>query len=198
MIAFASLFLGLTLGLQPVEMVASGEVATVEIRLGGRPRGVIEGPPWTMDVDFGSELVPQLLEAVALDREGQVIGRARQLAGAVAVAGLTAYQRQRRRAAVLVLGAAPPGGGHITPAQSRRYLEHLKVPFFVWTVARASAESVWGEAVNVSTYEKLKKAFAELSAEVDRQWIVWFDGVHLPQDVRLSAAAEGITLRPAG
>lgn len=416
MIAFASLFLGLTLGLQPVEVLVSDEVAAVEMRLGGRRLGVIEGPPWAMKVDFGSELVPQLLEAVALGAERQEIGRVRQhvnlphppvklsvvleghsqarltwestvgvepravaawldgeplkvkdprriplpaldmdrthlfnadilfgnklssqvtlafggpyldqvsteltgipvfyqgdlrepppaealgswfedaagrpltvaavdtgpeelifvltenldprlyrpheprlavpldkdqtvrfvlppvrerpgvaktfnvhpvtrgytrrsgglyrlltgltlegdhgapqIAGAVAVAGLTAYERHRRRAAVLVIGAAPSAGGHITPSQSRRYLEHLKVPFYVWTVARANAESVWGEAVNVSTYEQLKKAFAELSAALDRQWIVWFDGVHLPQYIRLSPAAEGITLAP--
>lgn len=420
MIAFATLFLGLTLGLQPVELVASDEVAAVEILLGGRSLGVIEGPPWTLEVDFGSELAPQLLEAVALDAGRRELSRTRQyvnlphppvelsvvldgpaqapavrlawesvvgieprsvtasldgvqltvedprriplppgtgnrthlfsaellfdndvssrvtlayggtyldqvsteltgipvffaggrrkappveavggwfesrdgrplevaaieegpeelifvltenlnrrrrqprfpktavllaedqavrfvlptaeqrpgvakkfnfhpiseeyrrrdgglyslltglrfhgdpgrpqFADAVAVAGLTAYERQRRRAVVLVLGSKTSAGGLITPRQSRRYLEHLKVPFFVWTVdPDAAGPTAWGTPVDASNYPKLRKAFAEVSAAVDRQWIVWLDGVHLPQNIRLSPAAEGIRLAP--
>ncbi len=427
MIAFATLFLGLTIGVQSVEVAVGDEVAAVAILLGGRNLGVIEGPPWSMEVDFGSELAPQLLEAVAFDAERQEINRARQhvnlpyppvklsvvlegqpeastarltwestvgaeprsmtvsldgvplavddplriplpaqhgdeihlfsaelvfendvssrvtvayggpyldqvsteltgipvflegevrepmpaapppvnalrgwfedvdgrplevtavdqgpeelifvltenldprrnrprlpkttvsldkdqtlrfvlpiaqqrpgvaktfnvhpvsrgytrrhgglyrlvtgltfhgyrgqpqFAGAVAVAGLTAYERQRRRAVVLVLGARADSGGYITQSQSRRYLEHLKVPFFVWTVdPDFVGPTVWGAPVDASDYKALKKAFAEVSAAVDRQWVVWFDGVHLPQDIRLSAAAEGIALAPGG
>ncbi len=78
MIAFATLFLGLTIGVQSVEVAVGDEVAAVAILLGGRNLGVIEGPPWSMDVDFGSELAPQLLEAVAFDAERQEINRARQ------------------------------------------------------------------------------------------------------------------------
>ncbi len=422
MIAFATLFLGLAVGMQPVEVVVGDEVATVEILLGGRSLGVLEGPPWKRNLDFGGELTPQILEAVAYDSERREIGRIRQLinlphpraelsvvverqagaraarlawesmegaepksisawldgealefedprriplnvaaderthlfsaqldfdndvssqvtlifggshvdevstdltaipvyfegdrrkptpppeafrgwfvagdgrtpldvvavergsedvivvmpqnfdtrrnrltaprtavsldkdqavrlvlpaaqqqpgvgtnfdlfpispeytrddgglfwlltglvfrgyggrphfGAAVAVAGLTAYERQRRRAVVLLLGSEVPVEGPITPDQSRRYLERLKVPLFIWTVdPRPGAPSVWGEPVGVASPKKLKAAFKEVSAVLDRQWIVWLDGTHLPQDIRLSSAAKGIALTP--
>ncbi len=78
MIAFATMFLGLVLGLQPVTVVVGPEVAAVELRLDGAPVATLTGPPWSAECDFGSDLVPQVLEAVALDDAGQEIARARQ------------------------------------------------------------------------------------------------------------------------
>ena len=65
MIAFASLFLGLFLGVKPVEMVVGEGVAAVELRLDGRSMGTLRGAPWRRELDFGSELAPRHLEAVA-------------------------------------------------------------------------------------------------------------------------------------
>lgn len=78
MIAFATLFLGLVLGVQTVEMMASDDVARVEILLDGRPVAAIEHPPWRTAVDLGSALEPRILEAVGLDRHGKEIGRSAQ------------------------------------------------------------------------------------------------------------------------
>lgn len=78
MIAFASLFLGLIVGPEPVELLVGDAVATVEVRLDGRLAGELRGEPWSLVCDFGSELRPHELVAVALDAEGHELGRARQ------------------------------------------------------------------------------------------------------------------------
>ena len=78
MITFASLFLGLTFGVQSVEMVVTSSVASIELRLDGEAVGTLREAPWQMPVDFGSELAPRHLEAVALDAQGAELGRVSQ------------------------------------------------------------------------------------------------------------------------
>ncbi len=78
MIAFASIFLGLFFGVKPVEVVVGQDVAAVELRLDGRSLGTMRGAPWIRDCDFGSELAPRHLEAVALDAAGRELGRVSQ------------------------------------------------------------------------------------------------------------------------
>ncbi len=78
MIAFASIFLGLFLGVKPVEVVVGQDVATVELLLDGRSLATMQGPPWIRDCDFGSELAPRHLEAIALDAAGRELGRVSQ------------------------------------------------------------------------------------------------------------------------
>lgn len=78
MIAFASLFLGLVLGVQPVEVVVGEGVARVELLLDGEVVGTAERPPWTVPCDLGDTLAPHELEAVAYDASGEEVGRARQ------------------------------------------------------------------------------------------------------------------------
>jgi hypothetical protein len=76
MITFATLFLGLSLGVQPVEVLVTDDVARVELRLDGEPAATIEGPPWRVDCDFGDELAPRRLVAIAFDAAGAELGRA--------------------------------------------------------------------------------------------------------------------------
>ncbi len=79
MIAFATLLLGLVVGREPVELlVADPAVASVEILLDGRAVGALRGEPWSLNVDFGPELEPHELVAVAYDAAGLELGRARQ------------------------------------------------------------------------------------------------------------------------
>ncbi len=78
-IEFLSLFVGLIIGVHDVEVVVSGPVARVEIRLDDRVLGELDGAPWVMQCDFGSELTPAELEAVAFDEDGRELGRDRQL-----------------------------------------------------------------------------------------------------------------------
>ena len=78
MIEFVTLYLGLVLGLQPVEVAVSSEVASVELLLDSKSIGVMRGAPWQMTGDFGRRLLPHRLEAVARDSDGREIGRAEQ------------------------------------------------------------------------------------------------------------------------
>ena len=77
-IAFLTLFLGLTLGPQPIELTVTGPVAAVELLLDGAPAGRLSGPPWKGEIDFGPSLVPHELVARAIDAEGHEIGRSQQ------------------------------------------------------------------------------------------------------------------------
>ena len=77
-IAFLTLFLGLTLGPQPIELTVNGPVAAVELLLDGAPAGRLTGPPWKGQIDFGTSLVPHNLVARALDGEGTEISRTEQ------------------------------------------------------------------------------------------------------------------------
>ena len=121
-----------------------------------------------------------------------------RLADAVAVAALSAVARNRARAVVLVLGGSQDGS-RLSPAGARGYLSALGVPLFVWTAGPrgAGAGREWTGASEVSdvTTAKLFDGAAErLVTHVARQRIVWLEGVHLPQDVGLSASASGVTL----
>jgi hypothetical protein len=116
------------------------------------------------------------------------------------LAGLAAYERRRRRAVVLIVqdeifDLAPQ---QLTAAQSRRFLRHLKVPFFLWSPYRKPARKAadWGEPVDVSSMVKLEAAAAELFETLDRQWIVWLAGTHLPQTITLAPEAAGTFVLP--
>ncbi len=78
MIAFVSLFLSLILGVRPVEVVVGEGVAAVEIRLDGESVGSLRQAPWTLPCDFGTELAPRHLEAIARDQQGRELGRVSQ------------------------------------------------------------------------------------------------------------------------
>jgi hypothetical protein len=77
-IAFASLFLGLIVGVQPVAVLVEGPVAAVRFELDGKAVGRVAKEPWTVLVDFGAELTPHELVARALDAAGKEIGVQRQ------------------------------------------------------------------------------------------------------------------------
>lgn len=78
MVAFVSLFLGLVLYEQPVQVLVGDNVAAVEIRLDGASVGVLQGPPWSLPCDFGDTLAPHKLEAIALDEAGAELSRIHQ------------------------------------------------------------------------------------------------------------------------
>jgi hypothetical protein len=65
-----------------VEVAVSGPVARVEIRLDGRTVGAMDQAPWRVDVDFGEELLPHELVAVAYDQSDRELHRTRQLVNA--------------------------------------------------------------------------------------------------------------------
>lgn len=119
-----------------------------------------------------------------------------RFADAVAVAGLHAVAEGQRRAVVLLLGddAKASDPSLVTPLQARRFLEHLRVPFQVWSIREDTGAGAWGEARDVSSLKKMQDAVDDLAASLDRQWMVWIDGIHLPQDIALAPAARGLEL----
>src|SRR5262245_11059287 len=77
-IAFLTLFLGLTSGVQPFELSVGGPVSSVEILLDGAVAQRLDAPPWKGEIDLGSGLAPHELVARALDGSGRELARARQ------------------------------------------------------------------------------------------------------------------------
>ncbi len=78
MIAFATLFLGLVLGQQTVEVSVGDDVASVVLQIDGNNIVRLTEAPWRTVIDFGNDLIPHRFEAIALDPEGQELGRALQ------------------------------------------------------------------------------------------------------------------------
>ncbi|HET9211085.1 MAG TPA: hypothetical protein VFR03_11840 [Thermoanaerobaculia bacterium] len=74
-VAFLSLFFGLITGLYPVELSVDGPAAAVEIQIDGRTAGRVVAPPWKTMVDFGPELLPHQVAALALDAQGRELAR---------------------------------------------------------------------------------------------------------------------------
>ena len=106
MITFLSLFLGLVTGPYQVQVAVGEPVAAVELRLDGRQIGIDREEPWEIACDFGEALRPHRLTAVALDADGEEVGRVDQwinLPRSRAEAGLVIEERDGgARAARLV------------------------------------------------------------------------------------------------
>ncbi len=117
----------------------------------------------------------------------------RRLADAVAVAGLFAHASARRRAVVLITTGDSEDASQFGPEQVRRYLESIGVPLVVWNPQKGAKEAgPWGAALNVSTDSLLDSAYRELSRALDRQRIVWLNGLVLPQTVVVGPQAEDV------
>jgi len=118
-IAFAFAFLGLILGPHQIELVVGGDVGLVRVELDGSLVGELTGEPWSLECDFGPELHPHKLEAIAFDPLGREIARARQLIN---------LPRARAEAALIL---ESDGGG--SPETARLIWQHIEY---------SSAESV--------------------------------------------------------
>ncbi len=79
MITFVSLFLGLTAGVHRVEIAVGTPVVRVEILLDGQQVAELSASPWITEIDFGVELQPHRLSAVAYGDGGHELYRAHQL-----------------------------------------------------------------------------------------------------------------------
>lgn len=118
-----------------------------------------------------------------------------QLGSAVAVAGLSAYESRQRRAVVLIPSSVEESTVGLDAGMAKRYLERLRVPFYVWDPkGRLENEPGWGAVRKANSLKALAEAFAEIRENLDRQWIVWLDGQHAPQSIQLSPEAKGYTL----
>jgi hypothetical protein len=69
MISFTSLFLGLVLGAQTIQVAVADGVDRVDLHLDGQIIGSLDTEPWSLEHDFGSELAPESLEGWISSRE---------------------------------------------------------------------------------------------------------------------------------
>jgi len=118
-----------------------------------------------------------------------------RISEAVAVAGVRAAAGGAPRAVVLVVTADADtvGDPHYQPQAVREYLRALHVPLVVWSTEGDRRASAWGEATAaVSDRASLKNASKRLLKELERQWIVWVEGSHLPSDIELDDGAVGL------
>lgn len=113
------------------------------------------------------------------------------LADAVAVAGMNSLARNRRRAVVLILGREPSDESQLSPPTVRHFLSTLRVPLHVWSTHQ-EVMTEWGVVRDVSNMGRFRAAVSDLARQVERQRIVWLQGRHLPQRVRLSDRAAAI------
>jgi len=118
---------------------------------------------------------------------------------AVAVAGLQAANGNRRRAVVLVLAEPWEDASRWDASTVRRFLDSLNVPLYVWYLGEdESPAAPWGQSEVITNYRDLARAERKLEKDLDQQRIVWFEGTHLPNSIRISDTAdvEGISERP--
>ncbi len=52
----------------------------------------------------------------------------------------------------------------------------------------------WGNAIDISSPKRLAKAYGRLDKRLDRQRVVWLDGLHLPQSISLHPKVTGVRL----
>jgi hypothetical protein len=74
-VAFVTLFLGIVVGQQPVELLVVEPATRVEILLDGQKVAEMATPPWRAEIDLGSALLPHRLEAIAYNAQGRRLER---------------------------------------------------------------------------------------------------------------------------
>ncbi|HEX6901524.1 MAG TPA: hypothetical protein VF789_17485 [Thermoanaerobaculia bacterium] len=140
----------------------------------------------------------QLLESIhRRTQPGEKVVPGKRIADAVAVAGLTAINENRRRAVLLVLSGDEKDDSRQDPASVRKFLEAIRVPLFVWCLNKPAPDSplaAWGECKDAKSAQTLTLAIEEIRRELDSQRIVLVDGRHLPQSIALTPAAGQVEL----
>jgi len=127
-----------------------------------------------------------------------VSGRAsvpgQRLAEAVALAGLRAAADGCPRAVVLVIGEEVVDDSIFRPPAVREYLRALRVPLVVWSTQRKGPPGPWGEAEITAGLSGIEKTSRLLLKDLGRQWVVWVEGLHLPNEIELADNDKGINL----
>lgn len=100
----------------------------------------------------------------------------RRYADAVAVAGISAFASGHRRAVILIVGENDDHDiSDYTPASVRRYLQAIGVPYYVWSLSPRRNAGAWGEAADISSFDKLRVAVNRVKADLESQRIAWID-----------------------
>ncbi len=119
------------------------------------------------------------------------------LTDAVVIAGLVAAASGRSRAVLLLVAGVGEDRSQLSPARSRAFLQALRVPLYVLTPVTPEPSSSnpladWGEVREIDKIGKSAEFLRQLDQDLDRQAIVWLEGTHLPQQIKITAQARGI------
>lgn len=127
-LVFLTLFLGLTSGKATVSLQADASIATIRLEIDGRVVATMNHAPWSAEVDFGPELVPQRLIAVGFDAAGKEIARASQDVNlprnSAEVQIMVKSEKGHPSRAVLVAGSRK----HTEPAEAQLSLDGNRLP----------------------------------------------------------------------
>ena len=118
------------------------------------------------------------------------------LADAVATMGALAAASNRPRTIVLLLAGSREDASSITPTGARAYLQDMHVPLVVWSLLGDGETDGWGTAEDVSSGSRMGRAAKHLRDQLAQQRIVWLEGAHLPQRIRLGESVKGVHLAP--
>jgi hypothetical protein len=141
------------------------------------------------------EIKPWSLSWIVSHARNQPEAAAHQeLSDAVAVAGLRAAGSGTPRAVILVVAPDAVNHSRHQPQVVREYLSTLRVPLVVWSADEEGVVTGWGPSEDISSTAKLQKASKRLVKDLQRQWIVWVEGRHLPYEIELDESVEGFRL----
>jgi hypothetical protein len=90
---------------------------------------------------------------------------------------------------LVVLTGRPQDDSAADPAAVRRFVADLNVPLYVWAID-GEVGPAWGAAIDVSRFSDLRAAVRDLERELDRQWLVWLEGEHLPHRLTMTPDAD--------
>ena len=150
----------------------------------------------TLKVDGPS---PSLYDAVMHVRRDEAHPAPCRYADAAAVAGVRAASSGSRRAVIVLLTVSDVDFSLRSADSVRHYLQRIHVPLYVWSLGDVRPpllppDAVWGDTVDVSSPKKFHVAVSRLLDDLERQSVVWLEGTHLPQDIVLAEAKDGLTI----
>ena len=128
-----------------------------------------------------------------LSQQVQLTGAASQtrVNDAVTLAGLLAAGTNHRRAALLILAEPSDDISRFDVATVRQYLGSLNVPLYVWWIGPAAQPGAeWGPIEHIESFGDLKRTWRALEKSLNRQRVVWLEGIHLPNAVEIAANAK--------
>ena len=137
-----------------------------------------------------------LLWALTQEFYAPGMSESERVADAVAVAAMRAAWGSRRRAVVLALSGDEPDLSVLSTPSVRRYLQTLDVPLFVWSfeeedsATRSSLLREWPEAQRIATFRDLTRAVRDLKKSLEEQRVVWLEGAHAPESIRIATGAQ--------
>jgi hypothetical protein len=155
---------------------------------------------------FGHELVRRAHKKAGMDfvirhlgPKGSDSGEPQRLVDAMVAAGQGAAQSGRPRAVVLLIDPASDDASQIPPQHAAAYLKTLHIPTFVWSLgdgSRSATVAAFHQPGSDYGPTSAAQMLTALDRTLRRQVIVWLEGRHLPQDIRLSSSAPPGVLLP--